>query len=106
MDGVMLRKCPFCGGEAMTYKTKSLMLHDLCFGVMCKDTPFCCVMSGYKTEEEAINAWNTRRPVERILERLEKEYDINNWGKPYGISLDKAIEIIKEEVGQIEETHN
>jgi uncharacterized protein (DUF433 family) len=52
-----------------------------------------------KLRETAIETWNTRKPVERILERLKKEYDINNWGKPYGISLDKVIEIIKEEVG-------
>lgn len=102
-----LKKCPFCGGEAMTYKTKSLMLHDLCFGVMCKDTPFCCVMSGYKTEEEAINAWNTRKPVERILERLEKRlaaykmYIELNFPKGDIVTkeIEKAIEIIKEEVG-------
>lgn len=92
-----LKKCPFCGGEAR-WATK----HK--HWIECE----VCGVEGIYSEnsEDCIEAWNTRKPVERILERLEKEYDINNWGKPYGISLDKVIEIIKEEVGQIEEAHN
>jgi hypothetical protein len=55
-------------------------------------------------EELAIEAWNTRKPVERILERLEEEIDHSPWGKGaiqahyLMLGLHRAIEIIKEEV--------
>ena len=66
MSETKLKPCPFCGGEATIYKSK------IGFGVMCKYTPFCCTMVGYKTKEEAINAWNNRKPVDDVLERLKQ----------------------------------
>lgn len=95
----------------MTYKTKPRFgTHEYNYGVMCKDTPFCCTMTGYKTEEEAINSWNTRKPVERILERLEDakknicgsyNYETPLLENPshkiaFNNGIEKAIEIIKE----------
>ena len=32
-------------------------------------------MSG-DTEEEVVNAWNTRKPMERIVEQLEEELEL------------------------------
>jgi hypothetical protein len=98
-----LKKCPFCGGEATTYKNKAGF-----FGVMCKDTPFCCTMTGYNTREKAIEAWNTRKPVERVIERLEafkethaKMWDVYDDEVSFGkmSAFHEAIEILKEEVG-------
>lgn len=111
-----LLSCPFCGGEA------EILEHDngwaIWHCIMCKN----CKASqewrkGY-TKEEAITAWNTRKPMERILERLETEdmalfNAINKYQKKMytdGDALDKvrmlqhkqlsnhkAIEIVKEE---------
>lgn len=68
MSEINLLPCPFCGGKATTYK------RDYGFGAMCKNTPFCCIMTaGHKTEKGAIKAWNTRKPMEQIVERLEEE---------------------------------
>ena len=103
-----LLKCPFCGGEATTYKSK------IGFGVMCKYTPFCCTMVGYKTKEEAIKAWNTRKPVDDLLERLEDmitfaenmppvrdEYSAISYEKAESFieAYKDAIEIVKEVMG-------
>jgi hypothetical protein len=88
-DGVTLRKCPFCGTRLTNEKPSKLYVHEKTG----------CILDLRAFTEDQLGEWNTRKSVERILERLEKEYDINNWGKPYGISLDKVIEIIKEEVG-------
>lgn len=57
----------------------------------------------YFTEKEAIKAWNTRKPMERILERLEekaKEYtnDDLSYRIPW-FGIEEAIEIVKEEGG-------
>ena len=98
-----LKKCPFCGGEATIYGSKTG------YGVMCKDKTFCAVLpAGFSTKEKAITAWNTRKPVERILERLEERAEDSKkyWDK-FGDydelgAMDayyNAIEIIKEEDG-------
>lgn len=70
-----LAKCPFCGGEAITvevYNAKENKLYPAvkCFECECR-TPM------MKTFEQAIKIWNTRKPVERILERLKELYKYN-----------------------------
>lgn len=64
-----LRKCPFCGGEVKTFKSKAGY-----WGVMC-NTPFCCDMFGYDTEADAIKAWNNRKPMEEVVEIIESYYE-------------------------------
>lgn len=49
-----LKPCPFCGGEAKLYYTEFYEE----FAVQCT---WCKAdRYGYPTEQEAINAWNTR----------------------------------------------
>lgn len=49
-----LKPCPFCGGEAHTYKNQ--LWH-----VACERARHGCVtMSAFGTEAEAVEAWNTR----------------------------------------------
>lgn len=106
-----LKRCPFCGGEA------EILEHDngwaIWHCIMCKN----CKASqewrkGY-TKEEAIKAWNTRKPMERILERLEEckeTHDRRLLSKKETASFkikelqfsgcyQNAIEIVKEEGG-------
>lgn len=103
-----LKKCPFCGGEAELY-----MKEDVCF-LCCSECD--CQARQCETEEEAIEAWNTRKPIDKVVEQLE---DIQNFemqtGKGYCpdrktecrymnsdlgcgyCAFDKAIEIVKGE---------
>ena len=100
-----LLNCPFCGGEAELMKG----LCELDNYVMCLDcrgkTKF------YNTKESAIKAWNTRKPMERIVEQLEEEhakemiFGFNNINDPFAKACSdneacayaKAIEIVKGE---------
>lgn len=64
MGAVKLEPCPFCGGEAKI--TQACVMQPL-FCVHCVD----CDTSGghYFTEEDAIEAWNTR--VERTCHMID-----------------------------------
>ena len=54
-----LLPCPFCGGEAKVNKWEGG------FKVLCQKV-FCAVLGPYNTEQEAIDAWNTRLKNERL----------------------------------------
>lgn len=65
-----LKPCPFCGGEAKVIENNSYTdIHS----VICKN---CFTESDrYQTQEKAIEAWNTRKPIEKILDELsEREH--------------------------------
>ena len=114
MKKITVKSCPFCKeeleivgkGHYFAHKTNnSCILQHLCFEI---------------DNEEAVAAWNNRKPVEDVLERLEAlvEKCMNNsekaaeLGKAYekhmifngakGNAFEQAIEIIKEELGGIE----
>lgn len=105
-----LKRCPFCGGEAERIKRESNFPYI--YGIWCMDCN--CRTSFEKSEEIAIEKWNNRKPVDDVLERLEKlvERHMNNsekaaeLGKAYekhmifngakGNAFEEAIEIIKE----------
>ena len=100
MSDKKLLPCPFCGGEVLGIADKSVPGRYLEFGrivyhkvyVECKKCysrggqalgktvgeVFDEVPSYITTIEElkkrAISNWNTRKPMERIVERLEEEY--------------------------------
>lgn len=102
MSEVKLKPCPFCGSEnIMLDKTKEDILHL----AVCRN----CVaqVSGF-TRDGAIRAWNRRKPMDDIVERLERikmNYflTIANTGdanndfayENVGNALDNAIEIVK-----------
>lgn len=99
-----LKRCPFCGGEAFVAGSGHW--------IACKD---CLAESDfYDYEYEAIEAWNTRKPMERIVEHLEEELKLADEekrrcvaenmlqfdsAKGYANGIYNAIEIVKEEGG-------
>lgn len=100
MSEIKLLPCPFCGGEAEVRATKRPVFNGKYMGtahyvVGCIDTK--CIgriQRRYNSIEEAIDAWNTRKPMERIVEQLEKErsiYNVLDWN----VAINKAIKIVK-----------
>lgn len=82
-----LKPCPFCGGEAEVYYAPGNDIVGIpCFGVACGN---CKTMIGtvkdgttdfFRTPQEAIKAWNTRKPMDKIVEQLEEEYEKAKYG--------------------------
>ena len=65
-----LKKCPFCGGEVEMFTEQLDAVRD-CYNFHCES----CNMSvyyDYSDKEEAIEKWNTRTPVDKVIERLEE----------------------------------
>ena len=98
-----LKRCPFCGGEVW-FKIAELDAFRNVYSFLCKDCDM-EIIYPYSNEEEAINAWNTRKPIEKVLQRLEEERKegieyYNNSNDDYfdgtadGVEI--AIDIIKE----------
>lgn len=89
MSETKLLNCPFCGGEAKT----SFVFGRA--GIVCTNCDANIRMYLDASTEDAIKAWNTRKPVEDVLERLEKKiqqlHNVN-----WNAAMEKAIEIIKE----------
>lgn len=99
MSEIKLLPCPFCGGEAIVYEDEQYNQYM----IGCKN---CCAvepMTEWTSKENAIAQWNTRKPMQEIVERLEnysiwKElliYDLTHREREI---IRKAIEIV-EEVG-------
>ena len=74
-----LKRCPFCGGEARLQKP----YRKRGWYVICKNTNCGCRTPFYQhlyTSEDdlqtiATMVWNNRKPMERIVERLEEYRD-------------------------------
>lgn len=101
MSEIKLLPCPFCGRKAELRYNKDGFAYILCANDGCYARTDGCL-----NENEASRLWNKRRPIERIVERLEKasvsEPLTENGVKvgtikilPFGI----ATQIVKEEGG-------
>lgn len=119
MNEKRLKKCPFCGGEARLEQVPSATWDK--FVVTCKSPKCCAFYIGYcdeglyDTRTKAIESWNTRVPMQKIVERLEKdskhwwkmkqealkfnEGDLVNRYDAFEIASNNAIDIVKEEGG-------
>lgn len=87
-----LKRCPFCGGEAAQEAGKDLYGEFEC--VYCKECSACIKAD---TKEEAIAEWNNRKPVNVVLERLEKK--IKPLHNPnWNAAIEESIQIIKGEL--------
>ena len=97
-----LLPCPFCGGEAKLIKHFIVALDTEYRQVFCTS---CCAkrpVEKFFTEEEAIKHWNTRKPMERIVEQLEESmneaknlWDDDEYYTGQANAYEYAIEIVK-----------
>lgn len=89
-----LKKCPFCGGEGYVI---SVEMH---YWIRCKSCN--ADTDADSTLEGAIHLWNARKPMERILERIENEIleELSDSGDDWYTSeqINKVIEIVKAEL--------
>lgn len=95
-----LLKCPFCGGEVRFDFTENPYTETFEDVIVCDhcDLIFRGSMDGMEKEDLEME-WNTRKPMERIVERL-KEKALGGMGCPQWLPLESVLEIIEEE-GQI-----
>lgn len=93
-----LLKCPFCGGEA------EILKYPRCerkYVVVCKNNLCNASIGQYSTSKEnAVRAWNTRKPMEAVVAELEKAesrelFDYKNRGATYMIPVNDAISIVR-----------
>lgn len=102
MSEIRLLPCPFCGGKAILESDKIGKEQKLYY-VSCKDD--CVTQYGYSpTKEYAIKKWNTRKPMQEIVKRLEvKLYEYNQELEiDIADGIKEAIEIVKEVGGMNE----
>lgn len=111
MSDERLLPCPFCGGEAevITTKTRQGQTSSVrCSKCSCKVTILKPAFYDGDVEKDTVEHWNTRKPMERIVEKLEEAKGIAfltlaNTGEAMGdvvydevmAYLDKAVKIVK-----------
>lgn len=101
MSEIKLLSCPICG-KAVYIGTEDY--YDHIEKVIVCDSCNLRFYGSYGTEEDLIKEWNTRKPMEQIMERLEetktKSFVSGITFNPYEFgachSIDKVIEIVKE----------
>lgn len=71
MSDIKLLPCPFCGGEAKYMEIRQEFFISKFVT---------CTKCGIETKRNhpnkkyAVKQWNTRKPMDRIVEQLEEEY--------------------------------
>ena len=97
MNETKLLRCPCCKGESILYGTSdALCKYFICYCTKCGLTQ----PKKYRNKKEAIKAWNTRNPMQNIVERIEAEKsNLTTWAEDmaFKIGIEKAIAIVKEE---------
>lgn len=110
-----LKQCPFCGGDdiqmsAFSISSDCYIICNTCGAVIEKSVPW-NDMTQEEHDDECkkvlIKAWNTRKPMEIIVERLEAlrtcsdfgtcNHCQNRWCPMELLEADDAIKIVKEE---------
>ena len=97
MSEIKLLSCPICGGEAELIEQKHRE-YPSTYIVACKGR--CVCQYPYRNEERAISAWNTRKPIEDMVEQLEKAsdyYECDEQGREHVqmVDLSEAIDIVR-----------
>lgn len=104
MSEIKLLPCPFCGGKARiscdTEATRDSEGRLWAYTIVCDS---CCATSGLSySPERAKKAWNTRKPIDDMVEQLESNVIKSEGGlffmatRGIGfVSKNKAIEIVR-----------
>lgn len=99
MSEVKLRNCHCCGGKSrfvVDHEHVNINCETEIYGyVMCNECGL--EQRELSTKNEAINAWNTRKPMDDVVERLEEceEYEAEAHNYNASTAFNKAIEIVK-----------
>ena len=95
-----LKCCPFCGGKATLKRDQKDDFVEWsvgCYnrGCVCSAHTYC-----YDNKDDAIRDWNTRTPIDNIVEKLEENSFDMSLENPdcKAIWTDKAINIVKQEI--------
>ena len=97
MSEIELKSCPICGRDV--YIGTEDYDNEILDAVICD---YCNLRfyGSFSTKEELIKQWNTRKPMERIVERLEDIRQVFSCnGFMESETMKRAIEIVKEEGG-------
>ena len=91
MSEVKLKPCPFCSGKPK--------MATCDWGYSVKEYWYYCSSCGcetqkYHSKEDAAEQWNTRKPIDNIVERLEEFYDENEFEINSGF-IETCIDIVK-----------
>ncbi len=71
MSEIKLLPCPFCGSEDIKdFGSSAIGGLSLLYYVTCCECHCRTVVKS--TKEEAIQAWNTRKPIERIIKKVQE----------------------------------
>ena len=101
MSEIKLLPCPFCGGEAML--DREYIFCDECHLIMrIDDILYSNEAETYEeARNQAIEQWNTRKPMERIIGKLEdKKWGTSEWRDKWRDEIiGECIEVVKEEGG-------
>lgn len=81
MQNDKLLPCPFCDKKLKRFKG----------GYEHKSSQ--CVLSSFILTDVEVPKWNARKPMERIIKRLEEEK--SDWNYDYNVPITKAIEIVR-----------
>lgn len=100
MSEIKLKRCPFCGGEADLFSWAQIPLNYQ-YGIECRECHTLFQINQYDTTmQETIEKWNTRKPMQDIVERLEDAKHGFSGGSLqtvyYQNGVIDAIEIVKE----------
>lgn len=103
MDKIKILRCPFCGSEPLQETGENILADGSVEEFECVHCKECGACIEADTKEEAIAAWNNRKPIDLIVGNLEYEaneilrlgFMINPVPRGQKYGLERAIEIIK-----------
>ena len=87
MSEIKLSPCPFCGGKAKF----ATVNHKWIECTMCEmETPY------RESKEELVALWNTRKPIEDMVEQLDKACFSPEGDYPgFVIDAEQAVDIVR-----------
>lgn len=98
MSIMILHNCPFCNGEAKIRDGSNDIVGSQ-FAITCNNDD-CAIKPAtqwYESLNDAINVWNTRKPLDNIISEIEeeKEYscaDFEKYINDYDLDLDNEYD--------------